>query len=927
MIHPDNPMTQDEIDKAIYVQGSAIVKFSEDQARAIESGNMDPVSEFGMEIGFESMERLFPEAGEYEKRTREAGLHTYYIVNFNREVPLSKACEAISAAKGVEGFEKRNIMKIEKTNDPYWSYLWEYTSTRFSIHAEEAWQYTTGDPSVKVCVVDEGIQLNHEDLQWNCGDVHYNFVNKSDNIVAGEHGSHVAGTIAAVGNNGKGIAGIAGGDYDKGNRGITLMSAQVFQGNSSAYSFQSAIKWGADNGALISQNSWGNNYDFNNDGVLSESEKQYALNDKITSSMAAAIDYFIKNAGCDGDGNQREDSPMKGGVVCFAAGNDGLANGVPANYASNISVGATTSSGALAYYSNYGDWVSICAPGSNIASCVPTNSYGRMDGTSMACPHVSGACALLVSYFGGKGFTNAMLRDILLGGAKSGLISSSSKDMGPYLDILGSIRYGESKYGDNHKPVISAVNLTGDLSFTQKENVRKSFSVSDEDGDEVTVTSSIEGPAKIIPSDSKNVYLFTLDCSAVEASSLNRKFNVTIQASDPKGGVATHSFTYTIVKNNPPTISASALTGRIMFRQGAVLSKNFIVSDPEGDSFEITKEIEGPGVIRKVEGSVSTYEFVVDGTNAKESDLEKDFNVKIVATDAQGESAEHRFTYYLKTNHAPVISTSYSGNFHFRQFEYASVPFTITDEDGDKITVTYQNQQSDALGQFNLNTYIFTLACESVRSFEWKTAKITASDDFGGFTSYEFGYQVDQTKAPELVPGAMTSIVLPSAGQSREVKLSELFTDPNGDELSYSVECTPAGKVASSVIGGNLQITMNGTGSAKLSIKAEKKDKKTMKFDGYAVKELTVVCRDGNSDIDYYPNPVRDVLHIRPGANDKNVDIRISNISGKVVFNEAGVSCGLDNPKDIKMSGFAAGQYKLHMKMDGKEYDYVVVKL
>ncbi len=934
-LSPVHPVSQDEIDKAIYVQGSAIVRFSEDQVRAIESGSMDPLKEFGLELGFESMERLFPEAGEYEQRTREAGLHTYYIVNFDKDIPLSKACTVISAANGVENFEKRNIMKIDKTNDTYWSYLWEYTSSKYSIHAEEAWQYSTGDPAVKVCVVDEGIQLTHEDLQWNCGDVHYNFVNKNTTIVAGEHGSHVAGTIAAVGNNGKGIAGIAGGDYSKGNKGITLMSAQVFQGNSSASSFQNAIKWGADNGAVISQNSWGNNYDFNGDGVLSDSEKQYALSDKISSSMAAAIDYFVKNAGCDANGNQKPDSPMKGGVVCFAAGNDGLVNGVPANYASNISVGATTSSGSLAYYSNYGDWVSICAPGSNIISCVPSSSYVRMDGTSMACPHVSGACALLVSYFGGQGFTNDMLKDILLGGAKSGLINSSSKAMGPYLDILGSITYGESKYGGNHAPVISAVNIEGSLSFSQKEKVSKTFSVSDEDGDEITVTPTIEGPATIVATSTKNVYSFNLDCTSVAASAFNKTYNVSIAATDAKGAQATHKFTYTIVKNNPPTISASALTGKIMFREGAILSKSFIVSDPEGD--EIMDVIEkssvtGPAVIRKLSGTAGTYEFVVDGRSVQASDVEKVFEVTIVAQEKNDpeSKSEHKFTYYLKKNHAPEVSTDYpsddSGVFSFRQHEYVSIPFSITDEDGDRVSVEYRNEPATAPGVFQGMTNSFTLDCQKVRDFSEMTGIITAMDDFGGNTEYKFKYRVIETKAPvaaENIPDR----VLPCVGVKKDVDLTEIFTDPNKDALKYDVVCSPLGSVAMNVYGNKLTLSMSRVGVANITVTASKKD--IPGGDVYrASATFDVICREASYDFDYYPNPVRDILHIRPGSeSDASMDIRITSAAGNVVYNESGVAGSLSSPVMVDMSKCAAGSYSLYVKMNGKEYSKTVVKL
>lgn len=923
---PDVPISQDEIDKAIYIQGSVIVTFDDDRIKAIEGGSFDPSKEFASELGFTGMERLFPEAGEYEKRTREAGLHRFYVVNFDTDVPLSKAQRLLCDMNGVENFEKRNIMTLGATNDPKWSSLWEFTSSKYKINVESAWAYSTGDPNVVVCVVDEGIQLDHSDLAWNCGETHYNFVKKNNTIVAGSHGSHVAGSIAAVGNNGVGIVGIAGGDYAKGQRGVTLLSAQVFQGNSSAASFQSAIKWGADNGAIISQNSWGNNYDFDGDGVLSESEKNYALNDKISSSMAAAIDYFRKNAGCDASGNQKAGSPMKGGVVCFAAGNDGLINGVPSNYDPNIAVGATTASGSLASYSNYGDWVDICAPGSNIYSTVPTSSYSTMSGTSMACPHISGACALLASIFGGDGFTNEMLEDILLSGAKRGLINSGSKAMGPYLDLKGSVEYGLEKYnrGGNRAPVIAPGVLTGDLSYNRREKVSNTFSVSDEDGDEITVTYEVGGPATIAAvSGQKNTYRFSLDCATVEESFVGKKYTVKITATDTKDGKAVHSFTYTIVKNNPPVISASTLSGRVMFRQGADASKLFSVSDQDGDKVTLTYNIEGPALIR--EKSATSYEFYVAGAGITDPALlNKDFNVTLTATDSEGDSSEHKFEYYIKTNSAPSISTAYDGNFAFRQWEYVSIPFTISDADNDPVTVTFTNTPADGKGVYNTSTNCFTLACENVKDFGVKKAEITATDNYGGKTAYSFDYKVIETLAP-VVKNEIGEYVLPGVDIRKELALSDIFEDPNGDALRYTVEAGVG--VTTNVNGDLLTLMCRNVGAAQVKITAEKKDVPG-KFEGKASLTFTVICRDSSVDFDYYPNPVKDYLYIRPASETAlPVDVRISSVSGLKVFEGTLPSCSLNAPGKVDMSACAAGQYKLHVKIADKEYDKVIVKV
>lgn len=641
-LQTQTPYTQDEIDRAIYIPGSVIVKFTAETADAIEKRNDSPLEPVSEDLGLRHMERLFPDAGEFEERSRAMGLHQYYIVDFDTSVPLAKAQSLLESVSGVESFEKRNVICLaDATNDAYYSYLWEYSGT-YSIHVEEAWGYTTGDPSVVVCVVDEGVQLDHEDLAWNCGSVHYNFVANNSTIVAGDHGTHVAGTIAAVGNNGKGIAGIAGGDYARGRKGTTIISSQVFQGNSSAYSFQNAIKWGADNGAVISQNSWGNSYDFDNDGQLSEYEKNYALNDKISASMAAAIDYFIQYAGCDKNGEQKPDSPMKGGVVVFAAGNDGLANGVPAHYEPVIAVGSTGRTGRLSTFSNYGDWADICAPGEVICSCVPSGQYAQMNGTSMACPHVSGGLALLLAMFGKEGFTNEDLTDILLSGANPDIINCSGKSMGPYLDLLGSLEYGIEKYkrADNNAPVIET-SYDGDFRFRQWENVSIEFTVSDPDGDRVEVTSEVEGRAKIAPGTAADTYVFTLMCELV-TDFTPKKAKIT--ATDMYGGICEKEFTYQVVENQAPFASGFFMDA-VMPASGELnVSADGVFEDPDDEPLSYTATVSPSGIVKvSVDGNTVKIQKQQDGLAT----------VTVTAKDYMGAKASASFKVLSRDESSP----------------------------------------------------------------------------------------------------------------------------------------------------------------------------------------------------------------------------------------------------------------------------------
>ena len=446
------------------------------------------------ELGIASFERLYPYAGEFEPRTREDGLHRWYILRYDSSRSAVKAGEALGAVEGIEKISApRKIKRLSLPNDPYFKWQWDlyndlslnltirqgrqvYSSNKgCSINVAEVWDYfTTGSSDVIVSVVDGGVDLAHPDIAANCIPAgpsgSYDFVNNGTTIVGDAHGTHVAGTIAAIRNNGIGVAGIAGGDYAAGVPGVKILSCQVFIGTSAAddAGFMRALKWGADHGAVICQNSWGHSYDCDKNGDITEKGIQQAMMDTIEDYEKDGIDYFINRAGCDNYGNQLPNSPMKGGVVIFAAGNDNIQYGVPADYEPVIAVGAAGPDWNPTRYTNYGSWVDIAAPGGdlyrggygndadevgysrgNIFNLFQTEydhneayqNYGYMAGTSMACPHVSGVAALLVSYFGGQGFTNTELKRLLLEGANPEH-ESMRTPIGPALDAASSFRLG-----------------------------------------------------------------------------------------------------------------------------------------------------------------------------------------------------------------------------------------------------------------------------------------------------------------------------------------------------------------------------------------------------------------------------------------------------------------------------------------------------
>lgn len=450
------------------------------------SGN-DQIDRVLMDVGSVSFERLFPACGRFEARTRAEGLDRWFVARYDETVPVARVASMLSECDGVEVIEYSiptsiaGYSRSESATEPVLStksyssarnipfpfneslrsqrMQWHYNNTG-NVYANStvvgadadvyaAWQLCTGNPDVIVAVIDQGVKYDHEDLadnMWvNKGEIPdngidddgngyiddvygYNFTdNKGSLTFSSEymHGTHVAGTIAAVNNNGIGVNGIAGGS-GKGD-GVRIMSCETLGKSESGNSGGGlgaqvrAVKYAADNGAVICQNSWGYTA-----GALSQNDWTRGS----YSALAEAIRYFTKYAGLDENGEQ--EGPMAGGIVIFAAGND-ASNELcyPASDKSVISVASTSWLGTPSYFTNYGKWVSISAPGGDLSlnsiyggvysTSVAedgSSAYEGINGTSMACPHVSGACALAVSWYYGaeknKGLTSEMLKEALL---------------------------------------------------------------------------------------------------------------------------------------------------------------------------------------------------------------------------------------------------------------------------------------------------------------------------------------------------------------------------------------------------------------------------------------------------------------------------------------------------------------------------------
>ena len=440
-------------------ENSLIIVLEESAAQILAQGGTDEaLAALCEEVGAVNFERIFVSDNEL---ARSKGLHRWYLasfdgpknpqamaqkfaelksvsyVQFNTKVYRNFVSEGTSYHYTPKGFGDFNV----PFNDPLLSDQWHYINNcdlsvaetsrpGADINVKDAWRLCAGDPNIIVAICDEGVKYNHPDLidnMWvnedeipgngidddNNGyvdDIHgWNFLSTTDypkEISWSEdgdkgHGTHVAGTVAAVNNNGLGVGGVAGGSGN--GDGIKMMSCQVFSGNSSATiaARAKAYEYAANNGACIIQCSFG------------------LPGGNVTSDYVFELTYNVEKAGLDYFINYRQAySPVNRNFAIFATGNDGYhLAGYPAAHREVIGVSAFGPDYLPAVYTNYGPGTNISAPGGDITinmtaesdratilSTVPSDcsaydaDYGYMQGTSMACPHVSGVVALGLAY-------------------------------------------------------------------------------------------------------------------------------------------------------------------------------------------------------------------------------------------------------------------------------------------------------------------------------------------------------------------------------------------------------------------------------------------------------------------------------------------------------------------------------------------------
>ena len=761
---------------ASYIPGKAVVKVSESLAERLETEGGNAL------MAGSAVQRAFSHGGKYEERMRKMGLHLWFNIEFDKSAPLTKAGEDICNIEGVEHLEYIPTPVINDAapffNDPELKKQWHFKNSGnpitglvagCDINVTPAWERgVVGKSNVIVAVIDEGVDYAHEDLKdnmWQGTDENgktifgYNFVLSTNSIGPDDHGTHVAGVIAAVNNNGIGVSGVAGGNAAEGIRGVSIMSCEVVQGEEWANQAD-ALVWAANHGAVIAQNSWG-----------------FQPNANLTDTPAylkAAIDYFNIYAGCDEHGNQLPDSPMKGGVVLFASGNDAVKMSYPASYEGCIAVSSVSGDYDIAYYSNYGDWIDIAAPGGDsmkgqeILSTVTNNNYARMQGTSMACPHVSGVAALIASEFGGPGFTRENLIDRLLKTAFDIELPSDMMGNGLVDASAAVAHYGEdmpdvpefAKYEE-----LSGTALTLKYIMPEDNNGVRCRNVDLYWSDE---------PFEVVSESIDRLSLSTTTKSAgdtlvftVENLAENKDYHFSVHGRDAFGytSVLSDNIMISTHGNQPPVIEAVDGTDYVL-KQHMWKKFTFRIADPENELADVIYEKATEAESFTFDNGV--YYLVIDALKA----LPGTYSSRIVAVDTRGETTECVINFVIEENNAPRVSKEIEDIVMGSNTSSKSIKLSEYFKDIDGETLKYSATPSDSdIIKISLAKDDMTL---TARCYGSVVITVTAVDAKGESATETFNILVrDASKAFDLYPNPVTDGMLyVRTSQPQEVKIT-----------------------------------------------------------------------------------------------------------------------------------------------------------
>ena len=757
-------------------------------------------------LGAYTMTRTFPPAGKWEARHREAGLHLWYDIHFDSSVSLTKAGQDALATDAVEVVEyvpeARTKALSYPFNDPRLPEQWHYYNPGgkdqwkegCDVNAIKAWTLEVGKPEVIVAVNDNGVDYAHEDLAANMwvnqaelngktgedddnngyvDDIYgYSFMVYSGStsvgkIDPGDHGTHVAGTIAAVNNNGIGVSGIAGGDGTPGTGARIMVTQTLDELNHAANTAESFI-YAADNGAVLVNCSWGfTNYEA-----------------PTPQSVREAIDYFNKNAGLDENGQQV--GPMIGGLVIFAAGNDGREVEHPAMDDNVFSVAALSANYVRSYFTSFGEWIDISAPGGDanrqtyVLSTIKNNQYGNKQGSSMAAPHVTGVAALIVSHYGvgHKGFT----RDKLIYLMQSTANKKALEENGSYatrlgaglIDAYAALTAESSDVKPNPVNDLTAA-ATGnriDLSWTIPADIdgytpyaysifysKNSLSSLDpaHPGEDVK-TLQVYGAGKTSG---------TALTGTLTGLDFNTTYHFRICSANLMGTSSDLSAEKTCKtgSNSKPVIKALDGTS-LTLSSCAKGSLRFELSDPDGHdlTWSLSKDLDG--VTPTLAGGVLT--LAIDALEATDN---KTYNGVLSVSDGH-ETTTLAFSYTILKNNAPVVVAQIEDQIFASISESHVYDLTkyFSDPDGDALTFDVKQSTTSIIVKPSLAGKELTLTGHSLGGV---VITVTAVDGRGASVSQSFNALVrDASRAFDIYPNPVVDKLNIRPGQEGQLEVT-----------------------------------------------------------------------------------------------------------------------------------------------------------
>ena len=912
--------------------GKAGVKLSEELTAMLESG-VSPSDIFPELEGVKAV-RMFPEDSVFEARQRKAGLHRWYLLQYDKVVPETKAYSSLKSVSGVEIIEPVTPVSPAQTGIPFndpdaAKYQWHlYNNGKIlngfkngaDINVVPAWnKYTAGSKNVIVAVIDTGVQPDHPDLaasvipRGSNGSKSFLVKNLLSpyNYEVTNHGTHVAGIIGAINNNGIGGCGVAGGNDGTG--GVRILDCQAIGASESESGMpSSAVVWAANHGAVIANNSWSLTY---------ESEDKVPTD--TPSSYADAIDYFIDNAGIGTSGEQT--GPMRGGVVFFSAGNKGWRKGQPAMYERVVAVAATGPAGEKASYTNYGSWVDVCAPGGNyspygssvseIYSTINGSSYSFMQGTSMSCPVASGVAALLVSHFGGQGFTNNDLLKLLYDGADFDTVPA---DIGGMLDVCESI---ESK-GKVLLPVTDLQAVAGKYDISLIWTV-KAYGDKPVYACEVALSSQKTLLESLDPFNipqgvtHKKVYTINDKVGGRELVSFDKLTpgvyyaTVVNYAKNHKYTTGNNVISVEIFGNRPPVIVGGKPEG-VVLNHHQRDSLHFEYSDPDGD--KIT-----PSIARASAADVwrrpatGQLDLIINGGAAAPGS----YTTVCTLTDSDGAATVYEQNYTLLENVAPAISVLVSGEGELKRNESTFHVLSITDEEGDLLTVsTDPGSPAGQWSQTGPGEYRLDISGRGASSGSYM-ASLEVDDGFGGQSSYSINYKILPNRPPVLERQPEDIILQPK--ETRTLDLSSFFSDPDGDQLYYNAS-SQSSRLDLSY--NKSSLTLSGTGSSEItsvSISATDEEGASVST-SFRVK---TIAEAGAAEI--FPATVSDKLTIScPTVCKATIDIYQA--TGRKLYTKT-LTMDPFSPFDINVKGLAPGRYTVSVSTDKGSIKKTIVKI